>query len=1206
MNDSRRFEKYIVSNNVVGVNSYFAKSALSLVVTARSNLLFDHIPKEINANQSLRELANKPLSCTGFRPISIACSAGSQNVLRSLIDNHGADPNASESLLSEQFPIHIAAAHANFSVGLELVTILVERGAQINVCDQFGTTPLHVACMHGNLPLTKFLLSCDEINHMAFDESGRTALHFACQTISTAKDMQESKLVIVRQLISYHKRNIKYPLSKNLGRNDNIVETTTNAGETPLMFACKSGSLHIARFLIEVCGANISTTTNVGYNILHAAAHSGSIPLFKFLLDALDGVKSIKPDICSVVNKLRSRSLKTAKLKRNQRDILGLGNKKRAEKREYARQTNQQRRIQLLRQAKAMVDRQQKEADENSCSNRTLRMSTAIGKTPLMIACARLHVGVVNIILRRKVNVNRKTKSGENALLFACYWSSRMLEKGAKEEEKCNSFDASTSSNENKDELPKMNEAELLASSTAAAASAAFLAACESDVAAAKAADTASEVLQHLLESNLSKRRTIVNLLLQHGSSTNVQSNIGLKTTPLIEACKFGDEELCLLLVKHHASDQVKDAHGNDPAKYLSEKGLKQLGQKVATEAHKSRVARGISGKETNLVEMYGISKSTVGQDTFEEQEASKKKKEHDNQCEKLRFYEVVKRDEFHSTFHQVVDRRGGLESRLKDFLEKQAEKNSLFPDLTEEQKMEMKTEALRLKENGRVHPGYSLRVNMEHIEADAKMEKRRANSISEFRRRKRITQFPNISPLTLLQSYRERQRSVMLESPKHDIAASPPPPHEVVSVESSKEMKRGEGKSPQRQNLNTVERPPNEVISVESSKEMKRGEGKSPQRQNLNTVERPPNEVISVESSKEMKRGEGKSPQRQNLNTVERPPNEVISVESSKEMKREEGKSPQRQNLNRAEKIALKMNNNTQLVKQVPMPDVQRDSGSMQPWDQAVASWNLPPSTLTFVEDISIDDLDANENDTFDIETKDDPCEVDVENNDNENIELHKKDDQLFSVKEQMNILKGRLDNLSALADEISSTFDVSLKEGSKHLEKYVESMEAHRLFLDGLEACNHSALQQERDARKLSTSKVSSMNTSSSCTPLMEIDSTAAHELHLTKLLLSQLEENVGLEPQTPIPGSERKKHAAPYPAIPLSDSLKSFQFEMDSDLDRTITEIVKSEELLNKKVNKENCREKSNVTYQYDRRGRKVRTLKLAPRPEKKKEK
>ena len=66
----------------------------------------------------------------------------------------------------------------------EITKLLIERFAELNAKDDEGKTPLHFACMLGNLSMVKLLLSRPECIVDPQDNAGDTPLHMACSSLN--------------------------------------------------------------------------------------------------------------------------------------------------------------------------------------------------------------------------------------------------------------------------------------------------------------------------------------------------------------------------------------------------------------------------------------------------------------------------------------------------------------------------------------------------------------------------------------------------------------------------------------------------------------------------------------------------------------------------------------------------------------------------------------------------------------------------------------------------------------------------------------------------------------------------------------------------------------------------------------------------------------------------------------------------------------
>jgi len=61
---------------------------------------------------------------------------------------------------------------------VDILRLLVQHGADLNVSDDEGKTPLHIACRHNNIQILHQLVS-EGANCSAVDNRGRSAVHHA-------------------------------------------------------------------------------------------------------------------------------------------------------------------------------------------------------------------------------------------------------------------------------------------------------------------------------------------------------------------------------------------------------------------------------------------------------------------------------------------------------------------------------------------------------------------------------------------------------------------------------------------------------------------------------------------------------------------------------------------------------------------------------------------------------------------------------------------------------------------------------------------------------------------------------------------------------------------------------------------------------------------------------------------------------------------
>ena len=164
----------------------------------------------------------------------------------------------------KQTPLHIASSHGH----LEIVKILVENDANVNVLNYKKMTPLHLSSMFGYIELTNFLLN-KKISIDEQDETGGSALAYAC-----AKGHKE----IAKLLIDYGADIYTKMRFSEFDGNFDILE--------PIYFACKNGHLEIVKYLINKgnCPVNLYGP-NMKVTPLHVACKFGQFEIVEELIN---------------------------------------------------------------------------------------------------------------------------------------------------------------------------------------------------------------------------------------------------------------------------------------------------------------------------------------------------------------------------------------------------------------------------------------------------------------------------------------------------------------------------------------------------------------------------------------------------------------------------------------------------------------------------------------------------------------------------------------------------------------------------------------------------------------------------------------------------------------------------------------------------------------------------------------------------------
>ncbi|WP_250294742.1 ankyrin repeat domain-containing protein [Wolbachia endosymbiont of Oedothorax gibbosus] len=138
------------------------------------------------------------------------------------------------------------------------VSALIAGGANVNIADEYGYTPLHVAVMHGHIDVVNILMA-SKANVDAMDKTYKyTPLYWAARN---------GYIEIVKVLIA--------------GKAS--VNTANKYGYTPLHEAAQNGYIEIVGILI-LGKADVNTADEYGYTPLHGATQYGHIDVVNALI----------------------------------------------------------------------------------------------------------------------------------------------------------------------------------------------------------------------------------------------------------------------------------------------------------------------------------------------------------------------------------------------------------------------------------------------------------------------------------------------------------------------------------------------------------------------------------------------------------------------------------------------------------------------------------------------------------------------------------------------------------------------------------------------------------------------------------------------------------------------------------------------------------------------------------------------------------
>ena len=183
-----------------------------------------------------------------------------------------------------------ASGHCN----TRTVQQLVQAGADVNITDSIGNTPLHWVSA-GKIEVkqkVEYLLSCEASLIRAQNISTNTPLLEAAvegnsQAISVlikhgaaVNERGEFNRTALHQASGYGHVACIHELMVH-GADVEARDSYNNG--TPLQVAANFNRPACARFLLEKCSASINATNQFGHTALHRAAYKGNLEVFKLL-----------------------------------------------------------------------------------------------------------------------------------------------------------------------------------------------------------------------------------------------------------------------------------------------------------------------------------------------------------------------------------------------------------------------------------------------------------------------------------------------------------------------------------------------------------------------------------------------------------------------------------------------------------------------------------------------------------------------------------------------------------------------------------------------------------------------------------------------------------------------------------------------------------------------------------------------------------
>ena len=348
--------------------------------------------------------------------LSVACEAGSINIVRFLVDELDCDTSC--KLNNGRTLLHIACIGGHNMIVEYLVQ---DKSCDLLCPDKEGVTPFHLACQYGHLNIIKYSSDVLPSLHVK-DNKGHTALHKACmsgqldvvQCLTILSKMHDDFTTLDHDghtplhvaCIHHHLYIVKYLISKKYGDYSEIPAL--------LHLACEYGYHDIVSYL--VIGLNYSTVSSKSLENLplHPACSNGRLDKAKFLCENSSGIDHVNKNGQTLLHQAcQHGNLKIVKFL--VKEMLFDVNKPDNEGQTPLHVACQNGHFDVVTSL----------VNGFKCNTTDLNYSTAsitgLENKPLLLACSNNHLDKANILCKNSSGIDHVNEKGQTLLHQACH-----------------------------------------------------------------------------------------------------------------------------------------------------------------------------------------------------------------------------------------------------------------------------------------------------------------------------------------------------------------------------------------------------------------------------------------------------------------------------------------------------------------------------------------------------------------------------------------------------------------------------------------------------------------------------------------------------------------------------------------------------------------------------------------------------------------
>ncbi|XP_067670096.1 putative ankyrin repeat protein RF_0381 [Haliotis asinina] len=279
--DNVEIVEYLLSREIASINSKDS-NGLTPVMTAATNghkKVYDLLARK-GCDLSVNDSSENTI-------LHAACASDNDNLVNCILSREIAGIESRGE--DEQTPVMVAAGNGQRKV----FDLLVHRGCDLSVRDDYGNNILHVASLGGNVQIVEYLLSRDYLlSRNIIHTDSRNNAGWTPVMLAAANGQKGVFDLLVRNkcdlnVFTKDCNNILHAAS--YGGNVNIVESILSRevadkdsrgqnGATPVMLAAKNGQKRVFDLLVGK-DCNLSVEDDSGRNILHYACLGDNVQI---------------------------------------------------------------------------------------------------------------------------------------------------------------------------------------------------------------------------------------------------------------------------------------------------------------------------------------------------------------------------------------------------------------------------------------------------------------------------------------------------------------------------------------------------------------------------------------------------------------------------------------------------------------------------------------------------------------------------------------------------------------------------------------------------------------------------------------------------------------------------------------------------------------------------------------------------------------